>query len=160
MQDCKAPDSDVLAQLAEVVHHFAHATVVKCSIGMLDSAQAPNGMYRKCWNYLKGELPALSPDIVVTQGDKAADALQRCVLELGSISACRGECDPKCSDRCKEVLLCGRRVLWIRTFHPARRPRSKTVSRPFDIEGGTCWACYTAAAAKFMCERRAAPDPG
>lgn len=143
-------DPKASQQLAEVTPYFANANVVKCSIGRLRNAQAPPGMYRTCRDYLRSELAILKPDIVVTQGQDAEDALRRCVLELDGISACGGRCNPKCSDRCKLVLLCGRRALWIQTYHPAGRIPKGAKQRPFDTEGGPSWNCYTAAAKAFV----------
>jgi hypothetical protein len=154
MHDCRATDNSVLRELAETVHYFAHANVVKCSIGMLNNRQAPDGMYRSCKGYLYDELPVMEPDIIVTQGTAAADELQLCVKEMVDASECRGGCEPKCSDRCKGVILHGKKILWIRTYQPAAPPHPGTRGRPFDIEGGACWGCYAGAASSFMDGRR------
>ncbi len=57
--DGKADRKEKEKKLPCVTPYFAHANVVKCSIGRLGNLQAPDQMYENCHEYLKGELPLL-----------------------------------------------------------------------------------------------------
>lgn len=142
LEDSKADRKEKEKKLPDVTPYFAHANVVKCSIGKLKNAQAPTKMYRNCRGYLRNEIPLLKPDIIVTQGNEAADSLKLYVTELGNFSGG--------TDRCKRVFLCDHEVLWIRTYHP-RYGRFWTEGKR---EGGVCWEVYADNARKFMAEKR------
>jgi len=126
--------------LAEVTRYFAHANVVKCSIGKLGNAQAPGNMYKNCQSYLKRELAILAPDIVVTQGRDAAQAIEDAFV-------CRAF-DPfnhrlrylRFSEKAPQD------ALWIQTLHPR--------NGVFRTEGGLNWKDFTGAAREFMTGKR------
>lgn len=128
-----------------VTPSFAQANAARCSVNAKGSREADKILYANCHKYLCGEIEVLTPDVIVTQGKKATEALQ--FLEIVNGSNCQGGCRPNCSERCKIARLSNRKVLWIRTYHPAAFRKG---GRPFDIEGGTSWNCYAAAAYEFM----------
>jgi hypothetical protein len=121
-------------KLAEVAPYFAHANVVKCSIGRLGYRQAPDQMYRNCAKYLKGEVRVLKPDIIVTQGDWAGRSV------FGA-----------CNDRLRELEIDSERALYIRTYHPSNYGRFWKDGKTGD---GRRWGVYIDAAADFMRQRR------
>ena len=145
LHDCKAASRDALRDLAKVVDYFAHANVVKCSVGKLQNARAPGQMYENCQRYLKGELPLLKPDIIVSQGNGAADALDALKDHFSSrpFDGFNHRLQylnlPEMGD-----------ILWMRTYHP-RYGRFWTEGK---AQGGACWGEYAAAAANFMAGKR------
>jgi len=138
LDDRRANRTEKERKLREVTPYFAHANVVKCSIGRLGNAQAPPRMYKNCRAYLKGELPILKPDIIVAQGREAGEVLK--------------EFDPRDFDifnhRLQYLILNGNQpdVLGIQTIHP-RNGVSLT-------EGGPKWRDFTTAARDFMTWKR------
>jgi hypothetical protein len=141
---------------------FAHANVVRSSVGAKNSQQANEILYENCHKYLCGEIEVLKPDVIVTQGDdaklavegresrparkgaKARPGLDGCFKGLRNGSSCQGACDPNCGSRCKVVRIAGRELIWIQTYHPAQG------AGLFNKEGGNCWNCYAAAVEAFI----------
>lgn len=134
LRDWKGVSKQARGKLRAVTPLIAHVNVTKCSIGQ--TAQAPQGLYLNCRAILSAELPILKPDVIVTQGKKAAEALGWMLhtpcpgpgrwtqIKLGSETA--GSDD----------------VLWIQTTHP-RHPR-------FFTEGGPGWKHYVDVVSDFM----------
>jgi hypothetical protein len=56
--------------------YFAHVNTAKCSVNNPHRREAPARLPAHCRAYLKGELPLLMPDILITQGAKARDAVR------------------------------------------------------------------------------------
>lgn len=127
-----------------VTPSFAHANAVRCSVNAKNKKQASPILYANCQKYLCEELEILRPDIIVTQGDDAKEGLRRCAQEIAPHANCKSGCQPNCSERCKLVLLGGRKVLWICTYHPSQG------AGLFVKEGGPSWNCYAGAAKAFM----------
>ncbi len=141
--DGKADRKEKEKKLPCVTPYFAHANVVKCSIGRLGNLQAPDQMYENCHEYLKGELPLLRPDIIVTQGKKAAEALVKLYPPVRRVAGS--------NDRLQYLTLReSEDVLWIPTYHP-RYGRFWTEGRSKD---GVRWGVYADDAEKFMVGKR------
>ncbi len=93
---------------ADVHRYFAHTTSVKCCMNKLGQAMADPVMYRHCRQYIRPEVVALRPDILVTQGVKAKIAIEKSFdasadLQRGGHTFLEFQ---------------GRKVLWIPTYHP------------------------------------------
>ena len=56
--------------------YFAHVNTAKCSVNNPHRREAPARLPAHCRAFLVGELPLLMPDILVTQGAKARDAVR------------------------------------------------------------------------------------
>jgi hypothetical protein len=91
-------------------------------------------MYSVCRTYLAGELPLLCPDVIVTQGVNAAEALIDLASNVRPFS--------REIERLRIATISGHDVLWIRTSHPR--------NGNFFREGGDCWKEFAKAAAEFM----------
>jgi len=59
----------------DVVQRFAHTNSVRCCLDDGTKSQAPARFLTRCKGYLPGELAVLRPNIVVTQGVRAAKAI-------------------------------------------------------------------------------------
>jgi len=89
-------------------HYFAHVNSAKCSMNKARAKEADKILFKNCQNYLGGELKVLKPNIVVTQGKKAADSFKSLVTRRRS----RGSL-------CSVVLLNSAVVFWVELSHPA-----------------------------------------
>lgn len=96
--------------LKEVQRYFAHANSAKCCQNKPGGGQADAKLFRNCGKYLPAELEVLAPDIIVTQGAKARDAIRRYSVQ---------EIDPP-DEWARIVAMNGREVFWLQTRHPAR----------------------------------------
>lgn len=61
---------------AEAACRFAHVNAAKCTHNLPARKQAPTHLFENCRPYLEGELAILAPEIVVTQGDRAAAVIE------------------------------------------------------------------------------------
>jgi len=154
-EDCRSWRADFLNPNREkfrtiVTPSFAHANAVRCSVNAKSRRKANKILYANCRKYLCGEIEALRPDVIVTQGEEAREGLVPYISGVGGRSKCRGGCNPTCGERCRIGFLGEREILWIHTHHPTRCPRRGESKRPFEAEGGTSWSCYAAAVEAFM----------
>lgn len=56
----------------ELFRQFAMINAAKCCIG-LNMNQAPWRFFKNCMDYTRGEIEILEPDVIITQGRRAAD---------------------------------------------------------------------------------------
>lgn len=122
-------------QLARVTPYFSHVNSVKCcGDGSQGRAEVHPDMARNCRPTIPGELVHFSPDIVISQGERAAECFPTAEsLPYGGWTS---------------IIIDGREVLWIKTHHP-RYGR-------FWTEGGQDWTSYQKAAVHFIRETRRA----
>lgn len=92
-------------ELKRVSSRFAHATAAKCSANKGNKGQAADIFYKNCSQYLSGEIKALAPHVLITQGNYAAKYVNR-EMNLG-------KCDQSSLQDIEE-----RQMLWIQTYHP------------------------------------------
>ena len=95
--------------LGDVKHHFAHANSAKCCMNNPGRKKANAILFRNCGHYLAGELKILNPDIVVTQGKEAREAMNS--LTSNYIK--------HIDNFASTVELQGRNVFWLHTYHPS-----------------------------------------
>lgn len=55
---------------------FAHVNAAKCSHNLPNKMQAPKHLFKNCRRFLEEELAILAPDIVITQGQRAAKVVE------------------------------------------------------------------------------------
>jgi uracil-DNA glycosylase len=96
--------------LPRIHSYFAHTNSAKCCMNNPGNSSAAPHMFENCREYIPGELIALRPDILVTQGDPAKDAVESSFSS--SVSGDLKGCGHAILD------LNGRKVLWIHTYHP------------------------------------------
>jgi hypothetical protein len=154
--DCRRWGSSALDRheqefLHSVIPAIAHVNAARCSVNARRNAQAAGELYKNCRCYLADELAVLNPDVVVTQGAPAKDALRASTMPISNWAACQEGCAlPKprairdCHGRSHVVRLGGRRTLWIETYHPNQGQGL------FSKEGGPSWDCYAAAMRSFV----------
>lgn len=132
-------DPDDALKIHDVNRFFAHTNAAKCSVNNPNRREAENTLFQNCRPYLRGELEILQPDILVTQGAKARDAVnelfQTSRIDMAHFSSYTQKIEE--SDRIwleryaspKYILeiknLTNRTVFWLRTVHPTAPFRGK-----------------------------------
>lgn len=87
----------------DIAGGFAHVNAAKCSHNLPRNKQAPKRLFENCRSFLEEELAILAPDIIITQGRKAAK-----VVEPWKKRPVR-----------KHLLeIDGREVYWLELIHP------------------------------------------
>jgi hypothetical protein len=124
-------------RLEHTCKYFAHTNSAKCSTNQEGGRSANWKLFENCREYLRGEIEALKPDIIVTQGDAARIAIEHHFVG----------CDIKRSDlpRCHHGILNsgGRSVLWVHTHHPRHFGE-------FNRERRECWDHWAAVTRSFI----------
>lgn len=98
-------------QLQDTHLYFAHVNSVKCCVSDENHRSAPALLFRNCRQYIGGEIAILEPDILVTQGQKAREAIQQSY---------------RISEPLEDNVTCShtwlfterKKTLWFHTYHP------------------------------------------
>ena len=134
--------------ISEVKPYFAHTNSAKCSQGRDKHAQAHPKLFHNCGGYIGGELKILQPDVLVTQGRYAFDAVKDAV-ERGAISSLRAVTwvapaawkGLKKKTRYGVLKIGGKNVPWFVTFHPRQGV--------FFKQKAICWEHWSAVVKRF-----------
>ena len=127
--------------------YFAHVNTVKCRHTQEHSGQASATLFRECSRFLPGELQLLRPDIVVTQGKYAKEAVLKGLggakqHEKRLVAATRN----RYGDYESGIIESGPwRAFWLQTHHPRSAGR-------FYPQYEACWPLYAGAAHRFCIE--------
>ncbi|MGC9964510.1 MAG: uracil-DNA glycosylase family protein [Syntrophobacteraceae bacterium] len=92
--------------------YFAHVNSVKCS--MNNHKQAKPQLFKNCREYIGGEVTILEPDILVTQGKWAKEAVENEKV----FKILPGSEDNQVCSYIKWVHIGGKQTLWFHTYHP------------------------------------------
>ena len=103
----KTYDPDL--KIEETKLYFAHANSAKCCMNKARSKKADRILFENCQRYLKGELSILSPEIIVTQGNEARNAIR---------SLCE-ETTKQLDEFASIIRFNGDDVFWLHTYHPS-----------------------------------------
>jgi hypothetical protein len=101
---------DPNVKLSTINAYFSHTNSAKCCMNNDARKMADWRMFNNCKQYIPEELSCLKPDILVTQGDRAKDAIDE-----------NFDCSPFGNQKhCGYALIKigGRDVFWIHTYHP------------------------------------------
>lgn len=120
--------------LSVVGAYFAHTNSAKCCMSNDGRRVAYPRLFKNCRDFIPDELVALQPDILVTQGNWARDAVEF------SLPHTR-ESD---SSPCGHAVLAfpGRKVLWIHSHHPR--------NGGFYRQRKECWEEWARATKEFI----------
>ncbi len=95
-------------KIEEVNGFFAHANSAKCCMNNKHNSKANKKLFLNCRGYLKGELDILAPQLLVTQGEEAKQAIspliEKTIKQINEFSSV--------------VILCNRPIFWLHTYHP------------------------------------------
>lgn len=121
--------------------YFAHTNSAKCTTNASNGREGPAKLFRNCQEYLPGEIKALKPQIIITQGKMAGMALQA----LGAEGPARGRRKQKASGLSsgfRTIKVGGSKILWIHSSHPRNYG-------PFNQERRDRWSRWALAAYRF-----------
>lgn len=118
----------------EACWYFAHTNSAKCSMNNPNKKMADWQMFENCREYIPGEIEVLRPDILVTQGDWAIEAINRnfSATIKGEQKRC-GYADLKLGDH---------NLLWFHSYHPTNFGR-------FHQQRKSCWSQWEMIVGKF-----------
>lgn len=135
--------------VADTRLYFAHVNSAKCCQNKSQRKQADKVLFENCRRFIPGELRVLSPDVVVTQGDSAKDAIRKSfnVLEHDERTlASDYEIDARYETGRIEFKPGTKAVLWLHTYHPSARGY-------FHPQRKKCWPLYAEAVGRFWSSR-------
>jgi hypothetical protein len=142
-----ASDSAISSAVRKhVTPYFAHTNSAKCSQNKNGKAQAHSRLFKNCRDYLAGELAVLAPDIIVTQGAQAKNAVDHALVEGSIVREVAARATSK-SYAYKILEIAGRQVLWFHTYHPKNYGK-------FHAQQKECWERW-ATIAVTRCKKRA-----
>ena len=126
--------------VADTRLYFAHVNSAKCCQNKPQKKQADRTLFENCRRFIPQELRLLSPDIIVTQGGPAKDAIlkgfdvpQHDVRTVNGAHYETGfiELEPET-----------KRALWLHTYHPGNYGR-------FHPQRTHCWPLYSEEVGRF-----------
>ena len=132
-------------RVADTRLYFAHVNSAKCCQNKDHRRQADRTLFENCRRFIPGELRVLSPDIVVTQGGPAKDAILRSfVVQQHCVEAV--EQDRYKNDAHYEVGFIEveptKTSLWLHTYHPGNYGH-------FNSQRRYCWPLYADLVGRF-----------
>ncbi len=99
--------------VSEARDYFAHTNSAKCCTNNPHHRQAAGILFLNCREFIGGEVLRLKPDILITQGAKAREAILAAATILPAVDAV----DPV-GRAYRALLVEGRSVPWFHTYHP------------------------------------------
>ena len=118
----------------EACRYFAHTNSAKCSMNNLNNKMAGRQLFENCREYIPGEIEVLKPDILVTQGDWAMEAITRnfSATIKGEQKSC-GYAFLKLGDH---------NLLWFHSYHPTNYGK-------FFRQKKSCWPQWEVIVGEF-----------
>lgn len=110
-------------EFENIISYIAHTNSAKCCQNKEGKVKADKVLFNNCKRYLRGEISILDPDIIVTQGDEAWDAITHNSKEQEVTPS--GKIYISYKNRMKNayikngvVNINDRDVLWFHSYHP------------------------------------------
>lgn len=136
--------------VADTRLYFAHVNSAKCCQNKSQRKQADPVLFENCRRFIPGELRVLSPDVVVTQGGWARDAIRKSFDVLShderTLPAGGYKIDARYETGCIEFKPETKAVLWLHTYHPGNYGL-------FNPQRKNCWPLYAEAVGRFWSSR-------
>ena len=106
---------DSTLRIERVSRYFAHVNGAKCCQNNPEHQKADRLLFENCREYVGGEIRILRPDILVTQGREARDAVEHHFrgIERGQFMADREECEYRIVETAPN-----RAAIWFAAYHP------------------------------------------
>jgi hypothetical protein len=101
---------------AEVNRYFAHTNSAKCKDLEMGTPQGKRRLFTNCSEFIPGEVGALQPQLLVTQGRWATEAIER-----GANVLKRMTCESHQRYHCDVITIGSTTMLWIGMYHPNAR---------------------------------------
>jgi len=132
-------DEDIKIQ--EAKKYFSHANSAKCCMNKAQRRKANAVLFKNCKRYLRGELLILSPEIIITQGNEAKEA----------IWSLRKKIIERIDEFASVIKLNNKQVFWLHTYHPnnwGAFNKQRNFDKTNDIALG--WVRYSGLMYEFM----------
>jgi hypothetical protein len=124
---------------SDISKYFAHTNSAKCKDATQGTAQGRATLFKNCRQFIPGEVVALQPDVIVTQGTRARDSI------AGAFSVLITESCPTSPSHKYQVLEIGhQRVLKFEMTHPTARMGS------YQREVLAAWDWYMEVGHRFL----------
>ena len=110
--------------VADTRLYFAHVNSAKCCQNKHGKKQADSTLFENCRRFVPDELRILQPDVVVTQGGRAKDAILKSFAVRRHVrrtveSGARFRRDAHYETGLIELESDGQTALWLQTYHPS-----------------------------------------
>jgi len=130
-------------KIEEAKKYFAHANSAKCCMNKAQRKKANAILFKNCRRYLRGELHILSPNILITQGNEAKEAI--CSL--------RDKITEHIDNFVSIIELNGKQIFWLHTYHP-NNWGAFNKQRNFDKNNNVAlgWVKYSGLIHNFICK--------
>ena len=134
--------------VADTRLYFAHVNSAKCCQNKLGRKRADSILFENCRRFIPGELRILNPDVVVTQGRQAKDAILKSFAVRRHVartieSAPRFRLDAHYETGLIELEPDVKTSLWLQTYHPNNfgcfNPQRTHCWPPYAEEVGLFW---------------------
>jgi len=131
---------DPSLRIERVLPHFAHVNSAKCCQNNPEHRKADRAMFENCRDYIGEEIRILRPDILVTQGKEARQAVEHhfAGLDAGEVAV-----DAEGNGYRVIQTAADHHTIWFATHHPRNYGR-------FWEQKRTCWSRYAQAAVGFV----------
>lgn len=130
--------------------YFAHVNSAKCCQNKSERSQADKVLFENCRRFIPGELRLLRPDVVVTQGGWAEEAVRRSFdIQEHRRRGLRVEgykLDARYETGLIELGAEAGTALWLHTYHPNNYGR-------FNPQRKGCWPLYADEVGRFWRSR-------
>ena len=124
--------------LQDTKRYFAHTNSAKCCMNKINGKKANSILFKNCKEYLQGELSILDPDIIVSQGKEAKEAVSSLIVK-------------RIDEYAALIQLNGRKRFWLHTFHPGNYGafnRQRDFDKTHEIARG--WVKYSQLMKKYV----------
>jgi uracil-DNA glycosylase len=130
---------DPKMRLDTVSRFFAHMNSAKCCVNNPHRQKGDPVLFRNCSGYIPDEIRILRPDILITQGGEAREAVEGRFpqLERRRLNACAEPCEYEILETSP-----GHRAIHFAIHHPRRYSHYWSQQR-------ACWSNYADAAKSF-----------
>lgn len=142
---------DAQLQVADTRLYFAHVNSAKCCQNKSGRQKADSTLFENCRRFIPGELRLLNPDVIVTQGGPAKDAIlksfsvrQHVVRKFDSDA--RFRLDAHYETGLIELKSDLKACLWLQTYHPNN-------FGSFNPQRAHCWPRYAKEVGRFWRSR-------
>ena len=138
--------------VADTRLYFAHVNSAKCCLNKPGRKQADSTLFENCRRFIPGELRTLKPDVIVTQGHRAKDAILKSFAVRRHVaqnieSAPRFRLKAHYETGLIELETDMKKSLWLQTYHPSNFGH-------FNPQRAHCWPLYAEEVGRFWRSRR------
>jgi len=109
-------------RIEDAKHYFAHTNSAKCCMNNPGRSQANSTLFNNCRRFIPGEIRVLDPDVLITQGAHAFEAINLAFKHLDLRKTSWSQTG--LPEEVNLIEVNEKPVIWIHTIHP-RNPGSK-----------------------------------